>query len=338
MAEVTGRKAASQSFLDRIGWDDAARATVAGDASNRSYDRLTRADGTTAILMDAPPDRGEDVRPFVKIAEHLTANGLSAPNIYHQDAENGFLLIEDLGNALFARKMAAEPGRQEMLYRAATDVLVDLHAFPLLPLPVCDAAWLTGMTELVFEWYAAPDEDTLRRFREIFTPLADSVDEARRVIILRDYHAENLLWLPDRTGSARVGLLDFQDALLGHPAYDLVSVLQDARRDVPPAIETAMIAHYLARTGLPPAPFTRAYAILGVQRNLRILGIFARLCLRDGKPHYVDMIPRVWEYVIRNLAHPDLTDLATFLRSALPAPTQDFLEHLKRQCTTIPDP
>ena len=334
-----GRAALIGPFLTAVGWADARRRTIAGDASNRSYERLTRPDGATAILMDSPPDRGEDVRPFIGVADYLCGLGLSAPRLYHRDETQGLLLIEDLGDALFARLMAADPARQAPLYRAAADVLVTLHGAPVMNLPLCDAEWLTGMMEPAFSWYAPQGgAETAAQVATLFLPFAQSVAEAEQVVILRDYHAENLLWLPDRLGAARVGLLDFQDALIGHPAYDLVSILQDARRDVPEDVARETIQHYLAATGTDPDAFGRAYAILGLQRNLRILGIFARLCLRDGKSHYIDMIPRVWQHVQTNLRHPDLASLAELLHTALPTPTPDFLNQLKSKCATIPDP
>lgn len=334
---MTDRTAAADAFIRDAGWGDATRRLLAGDASNRRYDRLTARDGASAVFMDAPADRGEDVRPFIRIATYLADQGLSAPGILHQDADQGFLLIEDLGDALFARLMTDDPAQTAPLYAAATDALIDLHKAQPLDLPVCDAAWLATATGLLFEWYGATDA-LEKPFNELFLPLAQDLDASPRVVILRDYHAENLLWLPDRSGSARVGLLDFQDALLGHPAYDLVSVLQDARRDVAPEIEAEMIARYLVATGLEPEPFHRAYAVLGLQRNLRILGIFARLCLRDGKPHYLDFVPRVWGYIQRDLAHPDLAKLAALLQDALPEPTARFLEDMRSRCATHPMP
>ena len=337
LAQMTNRIIASQEFIKAAGWGQARQSLLAGDASNRRYDRLTAADGSTAIFMDAPPDKGEDVSPFVRIAGFLIQNGLSAPRILAQDPENGFLLIEDLGDALFARLMVDQPGMTAPLYTAATDMLVALHKAAPLELPICDSDWLVRMTDLVFDWYA-DDGAGFARFDTLFRPLAQQLDHVPRVVILRDFHAENLLWLPERTGIARVGVLDFQDALLGHPAYDLVSILQDARRDVAPEIETDMIARYSANTRTDAADFQTAYAILGVQRNLRILGIFARLCMRDGKAHYVDFIPRVWGYLQRNLEHPDLAELAQFLAKTLPYPSPDFLEDLKARCATHPDP
>lgn len=336
---MTDRASQAAEFIAQSGWGQSRGILLAGDASNRRYDRLTLPTGDTAIFMDAPPDRGEDVRPFVRIAEYLSAVGLSAPKVFGQNYNLGFLLIEDLGDRLFARLMADNPETENMLYRAASDVLIDLHAADPLSLPLCDAGWLTEMTAPAFEWYmGGATNQILLRFQEVFYPLAARLDAAKRVVILRDYHAENLLWLPDRDGTAKVGLLDFQDALLGHPAYDLVSILQDARRDVAPQLEAEMITHYLDKTGADEHEFRSAYALLGAQRNLRILGIFARLCLRDGKAHYVDLIPRVWGYVMRNLTHPSLAPLAALIETSLPYPNPDHLEHLKSQCATIPMP
>ncbi len=335
VAGMSAREKSAADFIRQTGWKAARRNKVAGDASQRRYERLSKPDGTTAIVMDADPEKGEDVRPFVHIAEYLLSHGLSPPQIFNTDSDNGFLLIEDLGDDLFAQLMAANPTLQLPLYRAATDVLIHLHTKPALDLPNCNADWLTDMTAPVFEWYA-PSAGTAaqREFHDIFHPLATTLDDAPKVTILRDYHAENLLWLPERLGVARVGLLDFQDALTGHRAYDLVSVLQDARRDVSAEIEAQMIAHYITSTGVDPTAYRSAYALLGLQRNLRILGIFARLCLRDNKPQYIDLIPRVWAYVMRNLADPSLRGLSDLITPSLPAPTPDFLERLKSQCKT----
>ena len=331
---MTDRAKALEQFLINHGWGDAQRAHLAGDASNRRYERLRKSDGQNAVLMDAPPQKSEDTQPFIQMAQHLRDIDLSAPEIYAADTQLGFLLIEDLGDALFARLIAQDASQEKALYQAATDVLIQLHLAPVISLRACDADWLTEMTAPAFEWYA-PDVD-VAHFKEIFGPLAETLDTNQKVVILRDYHAENLIWLPERMGTQRVGLLDFQDALLGHPAYDLVSFLQDARRDVSPKTEAEMIAYYIAQSQTDPVKFRAAYALLGVQRNLRILGIFARLCIRDGKKPYVDLIPRVWDYMQRDLAHPDLSDLAQALKHILPTPTPKFLEHLKSQCATHP--
>lgn len=336
---MSDRTALARQFLQGTDWADARVAPLAGDASNRRYMRVHRGD-ETAVLMDAPTERGEDVRPFVRIARHLSSLGLSAPRILAEDARNGFLLLEDLGDDLFARVIPRAPDRESELYGAATDALAHLHDQPLPDdLAPYDPALMADMAALAFEWYAG-DTDSLRRAAAdaaMLAALAEYASDAS-VLIQRDYHAENLLWLPERAGIARVGLLDFQDAMRGHPAYDLVSLLQDARRDVPPAIEREMITRYLARSGADAAAFDAAYHVLGAQRNLRIIGVFSRLCLRDGKAHYVDLIPRVWSYLERDLAHPALAPLAPLISGVLPAPTSEFLKDLKRRCATPPTP
>ena len=327
------RNSLIQRFLFSVGWGNAQRVQIAGDASNRTYDRLERSTGETAILMDAPIERGEDVRPFVRIAEHLRHEGFSAPEILGQDPRNGLLLIEDFGDGLFARLIADDPDRQDDLYALACDVLVAVRDIPKMDLPLCDANWLVDMLEPVFDWYALESHKTAQdQFVAAFRPLAEKVAQAGTVLSLRDYHVENLILLPDREAVAQVGLLDFQDATLAHPAYDLVSVLQDARRDVPPKLEAEMLNRYLARTNESPAAFREAYALIGLQRNLRIVGVFARLCLRDGKPDYLDKIPRVWGYVQRNLKHPSLQPLAPLLAACLPEPTTSHLNEIRRAC------
>lgn len=327
------------TFIERSGWQGAARHVVAGDASNRRYERLTKADGETIILMDAPTDKGEDVRPFIAIAEHLRSVHLSAPGIIERDVRNGFLLIEDLGDDLFKQVIARDPSLELPLYEASVDVLTVLHAATLLPLAPYDTPTMTTFAARAYEWYlfgltGQQNTPEQAEFERIFETLLAPLETAPKVLIQRDYHAENLLWLPKREGPARVGLLDFQDAMSGHAAYDLVSILQDARRDVPPAIEAAMIDRYLAQNPQDEDAFRAAYAILGVQRNLRIVGAFAKLCIILGKPRYIDLIPRVWEFVERNMAHPALEPVASHIHETLPAPTPDILKTLKSKCAT----
>ncbi|MDC0737760.1 phosphotransferase [Cognatishimia sp. SS12] len=335
---MSDRNSKILDFMAATEWRDARRLPLAGDASNRRYDRLHRADGTTAVLMDAPPEKGEDVRPFVRIADHLRALGLSPPKILAADATHGLLLIEDLGDDLFARVLEHRPESESQLYGAAIDVLCDLHDTPPpSDLPTYAPKLMAELASLPWLWYA-PDAEMRAEFQAIFEPiLAQNVPEAD-VLIQRDYHAENLLWLPGQQGSARVGLLDFQDAMAGHRAYDLVSLLQDARRDVSLTTEADMIRRYVAQTGVDPASFDTAYHLLGAQRNLRILGVFARLCLRDGKAHYVDLIPRVWGYLMRDLTHPVLAEIAPLVQRTLPAPTPSYLQRLKEKCATIQKP
>lgn len=336
---MTQRSAAATAFLATTDWRDAAQTMLAGDASKRKYFRLHRPNsGETAVLMDAAPDTGEDVRPFVKIATHLSAMGLSAPRILAQDLSQGFLLLEDLGDALFARVVATTPAMEEPLYQAATDVLTTLHKQPLPDLAPYSPAYMAQMAGLAWGWYAqhaaGPDPLAQAAFEAAFLPILNSLENSAEVLIQRDYHAENLLWLPHRQGVARVGLLDFQDAMAGHRAYDLVSLLQDARRDVSAQIESQMITRYIETNQLDRDSFTTAYAVLGAQRNLRIMGVFARLCLRDAKPHYIALMPRVWGLLQRDLRHPALAPVRALIDTSLPSPTPDILETLIAQCPT----
>lgn len=334
---MTGRSTLAQQFLDRSGWGKAKRRFLAGDASDRSYDRLRRQD-ETAVLMDAPPGKGDDPADFLRIARHLAGLGLSAPRILAEDLENGFLLIEDLGDTLYARIIPDNPSLETELYIAATDVLIHLQSHPPPPgLQDLSAQDWAKAACFAVDWYAfavtgqrADSAGLAQVLGRAMTVHADGP----RVMILRDYHAENLLWLPARKGVARAGLLDFQLAQMGQPAYDLVSLVQDARRDVPQAIADAMVAHFAAATEMqsPEA----AVATLGAQRALRILGIFARLCLVAGKPHYTDLIPRVWGQLQRNLANPALADLAEICAKLLPEPTPEALQRIRAQCGQHP--
>ena len=332
---MTSRKDQIERFLDRSGWGGLPRHVVAGDASNRRYDRIVRKTGETAIFMDAPREKGEDIEPFVLIAKFLESCGLSAPRILASDSTLGFLLLEDLGDGIYARVLEEKPQLENEIYSSAVDVLVHLHGHKPPDIPCYDAAVTTDLAALAFDWYQRGVGIKVEgrgvfctHMFAILTPL----DSTPRVLIQRDYHAENLLWLPERQGVARVGLLDFQDSMLGHPAYDLVSILQDARRDVPLDIETQMIARFVQQTSFDPEEFNQAYARLGIQRNLRILGVFARLSMAYGKPGYVDLIPRVWSHLMRMLKTPGLEDLRTLLTETLPAPTPGVLNTLKEQC------
>ncbi|MDF1854933.1 phosphotransferase [Pseudooceanicola sp.] len=328
-------------FLAASDLSGATRVPVSGDASNRRYERIV-APGGPVILMDAPPEKGEDVRPFVEIANHLRGLGLSAPKVLAAETETGFLLLEDLGDDLFARLLApgvaVDDTDENRLYTAATDLLLMLRDAPLPPgIGGYDPAQMAELAALMFDWYlAAPQPEARQTF---VAAMGDALTEHSgdtSVLVLRDYHAENLIWLPDRTAEARVGLLDFQDALAGHPAYDLVSLVQDARRDVSPALEPELIRHYCRASHTDQAEFEAAYFLLGAQRNLRILGVFARLCLRDSKPHYLDLMPRVWAHLVRDLAHPALADVAALLTPILPAPTPARLAQLRSLCGTRP--
>ncbi len=333
------RRALSEAFLANAGWSDAQRDFLAGDASPRSYDRLVRG-GETAVLMDAPPERGEDVRPFTAMARHLRGLGLSAPEILAQDTENGFLLLEDLGDSLYARLLERDPAPEAEIYTAAVEVLAALQAAPPPPgLPAHTRAFMAEAAGLSMTWYAS----AVTGEPHDAAPLVAAMDRALAahctrppVLVLRDYHAENLLWLPGRQGLARVGLLDFQMGSMGQPEYDLISLLQDARRDVPLDLADRLIAHFAHLTRADPDRTATACAVLGAQRNLRILGGFTRLSLHFGKPGYVRLIPRVRAHLHRDLAHPALEDVRKAAR--LPEPTPEALQRIIDLCGTVPKP
>ncbi|MBY8977042.1 phosphotransferase [Rhodobacteraceae bacterium NNCM2] len=337
------RSAELNRFLLASGFDPGDLTAFTGDASNRRYFRLL---GSRLVVMDSPPEKGEDVRPFIGVTEWLRAAGFSAPRIHAMDVEHGFLVLEDLGDDLFRRICEAEPGSEKDLYANAVDLLAALRSVEVpaelaagdgkLPIANYDEAVLLREADLLTEWYlpavsgTSPDPSLTEEYRNLVARMTRPVAEAREVVVLRDYHAENLLWLPGRTGTSRTGLLDYQDALVGHPAYDLVSLLEDARRDTSEALREAMIARYLAQTGDAPGDFRLAYCVLGAQRNLKIIGIFSRLCLRDGKSRYPDLIPRVWAHLMRDLAHPELAEMRRWVERHVPAPEPALIERMRR--------
>ena len=312
------REKIRDAFIEKSGWKGCVISTVAGDASFRSYHRLHHGD-KTAILMDAPPEY-EDTLPFIAIALHLDRLGFRAPAITHHDIEGGFLILEDFGDQLFKHAIAQAPDNEQNMYQGAIDLLVRLQSHPVpnnLPvfehqpsheLPVYDHALLMRELFLFPNWYLGTGENKTtcphqQDLSDLFSPLLQKLGKPE-TLVLRDFHAENLMCLDDGT----LGLLDFQDAVHGHPAYDLVSLLQDARRDVSPDLEARMIDYYLDKTGHDRDAFVTHYNILGAQRNTKIIGIFSRLAKRDNKPNYLDMIPHVWGLLDRNLQHPALND------------------------------
>lgn len=320
------------AFLRDAGWATAERQPLDQDASSRRYERLRMGDETAILMID--PDG--DVARFELIARHLLSLGLSAPRILSSDPAQGFMVLEDLGSGLFARLLEGDPAEEAALYQAAADVLMTLHrAPPVSGLVRGTPDRLAQMVDLGLELYCpevpAPAQRAITQaFEDVLNTYAPTPD----VTILRDYHAENLLWLPDRSGAARVGLLDFQDAMIGHRAYDLVSLLQDARRDVSADTVARTIRYVLDQTGAEAQPFEAAYAALGAQRQLRILGIFVRLAQTRGKPKYLELIPRVQAHLMACLSHPALQEVSTLLRPHLPEPTRDFLASLSRPCPT----
>jgi len=348
------RMKAYRSLVERCGWADASRHPMTGDASViRSYERLVKPSGETALLMISPPRpvgpavrRGkpyttiaklaETVHAFVAMDKGLRALGFSAPYIYGEDLEAGLLLIEDLGSEPFTDKNSPIPER----YAEATRLLAQLHGQTLPqvlpvaggidhPIPPYDLEALLIEVELLLDWYVPHIIGTQlsgsarAEFVNLWTETLGEVLSTPASWTLRDYHSPNLIWLPEREGLQRVGMIDFQDAVLGSPAYDVASLLQDARVTVPPELELKLIGHYArerkaADRAFDVSAFARAYAIMAGQRATKILGIFARLDRRDGKPHYLKHLPRIESYLIRNLAHPALGKLKVWYENYLP--------------------
>ena len=350
-----GRLAAIPRFLEEASFGEAERVRLQGDASTRAYERLTLAD-RTAILMnaprrpDGPPVRGglsysalvhlaEDVKPFVAMARGLRQRGFSAPEIYAADIDAGLLLLEDFGREGVVAGDPPVPVEQR--YTAAVDLLVALHhqslpaTLPVAPrveyrLPSYDLDAFLIEAELLLDWYlphrgSAAPADAREEFATLWRAALKGAVEAPPTWVLRDYHSPNLLWLPVREGIARVGLLDFQDALVGPVAYDVVSLLQDARVDVPESIEVGLVGRYVkarrahARS-FDIGNFFELYAVIGAQRASKVLGIFSRLDRRDGKPQYLRHQPRVWRNLRRSLAHPGLKALKAWYDTHVPAP------------------
>ena len=356
-AERLTRFRAARELLDSAGFGAAERIPIQGDASTRSYERLLLHPGS-AILMNSPPrpdgppikdgkpysaiaHLAEDVKPFVALARGLRERGFGAPEIYAADIDNGLLLLEDLGvDGIVSRSNPPVP--IEHLYASAVDALIALHTqelpskLPVSPriehsIPSYDLDAFVVEIELMLDWYlpyrVAPHlaPEMREYFVSMWKAALAEVLTAPKTWVLRDYHSPNLLWLPAREGSAQVGLLDFQDAVMGPAAYDVASLLMDARVDIPHELEITLLSRYAvgrstADANFDPDGFARHYVTLGAQRATKILGIFARLAKRDGKPQYLAHLPRVWNYLMRSLAHPSLAQLNAWYRAHVPPP------------------
>ncbi len=344
-----------EAFLEANGWDGAQYIAIRGDASARLFSRLKRG-ANVIMLMDWPPvSDGPPIRdgrpycqiahlarkgiPFIAVSDWLRLNaGLSTPAVATFNLDRGLFLVEDLGDAVFGA-LIAEGQPLDPLYALAVDGLLAIRASkPPRDLPMMNAASyrvpdfdreaLEVELDLLQQWYfklfpARGTSETLSRtFFDAWSPLLDWLGKQHKDLILRDYHSPNLLLCRERSGLGQLGVIDFQDAVWGHPAYDLVSLLQDARLEVPEETERTLYARYCesackANPNFDPASFTKAYAILGAQRNTKILGIFARLSLRDGKQGYLAHLPRIQRYLVRNLAHPDLKPLQAWYEAHL---------------------
>ncbi len=298
------------------------RTAIAGDASARRYLRLSQGD-QRIILMDDPAGA---TQAFASIARHLRAHGLAAPDVLAHDPDAGLMLLDDLGNTDIATTLRTQPEAEQTLYQAATDALIHLRTVTPPPdLPRLTPEIAADMIGILGDYYTnAPVADLQA---ELKSAMADHA-AAPTTLALRDYHAENLIWRPDRQGLDRIGLLDFQDAFVAPDGYDLASLLRDARRDVTEATVTAMLDYYIAETGA-RSGFRTQIAVLGAQRNLRILGVFARLAREAGKTRYLAFMPRVWDNILRDLADPALTQLQAAVQDVVPAPTTDLLTGLR---------
>lgn len=316
-------------FLARCGRGEATVALLAGDASFRKYYRIATPAHGVEVLMDAPPPQ-EDTRPFVRIARHLAACDLSAPRILAQDESAGLLLLEDLGDATYTRLLAKGQPDEDVLYSLAVDTLVALHkaAEPVpAEVPPYDLDRLLTEASLLTDWYVPATQGDgaldhaaraawLAAWRDALAAVAQAVPTA---LVLRDFHVDNLMLLPDRPGVAACGLLDFQDAVVGPVTYDLMSLLEDARRDIDPGLVARMTGRYLdAFPHIDRDAFAASFAVLGAQRHAKVIGIFTRLCRRDGKPHYLRHIPRVWGLFERSLNHAALAPVRAWVETHIP--------------------
>ncbi|PUB17198.1 aminoglycoside phosphotransferase family protein [Yoonia sediminilitoris] len=312
------RQRVIDQFLRDTAWADWTRHPLAGDASARRYQRLGTRD-QSVILMDDPVNMGGATERFAKVAWMLTSQGLCAPEILAHAPQDGLMIIGDLGSTDFAEWLRHHPQDQSTLYHAATDALIQLHH------GTCDLK-LAHLTPAVGgEMIGVLDPYYTQ------TPLADLTEQlilaleeyapTAKTVALRDFHAENLIWRPNEVGNQRVGLLDFQDALYAPAGYDLASLLRDARRDISNDLAEELISYFIANLGL-GQDFRAQLAVLGVQRNLRILGIFTRLAKRDGKPRYLGLLPRVWSHIQEDLKHPALRTLQECVNDTLQPPTK----------------
>ena len=338
---MKNRTELAAGFLERNGWGNAERRILAADASFRRYDRLFKGE-ETMVFMDAPPPM-ENVRPFVTVDRKMEANGYSVPHIFALDEENGFLLLEDFGDSTYTRLLNAGEN-EESLYALATDLLADLHSKPekdVVPegLPRYDAAALMKEAMLFPDWFmpAAFGGQTDKKVADEYALLWEEVFPAAldvpHTIVLRDYHVDNLMRLDGRDGVSACGLLDFQDALHGPVTYDVMSLTEDARRDISHEMFEKMQSRYLdAAGGLIPDKdkFLTSWAILAAQRHAKVLGIFVRLCVRDGKPRYLCHLPRLWRLLERALEHPALGGLKLWFNKYIPPEKRGIPECLTK--------
>jgi aminoglycoside/choline kinase family phosphotransferase len=321
---MTDREILKQNFLQKHNFAHYRRDKMKEDASFRKYERITT-DHKTYLLMDAPPDK-EKVIPFIEIGNFLYNNNFSAPEIIAQDTDNGFLLLEDFGDELYTKVLSENEKDEEYFYRIAINALIQLQNTEIKDnfLPKYDDETLINEALLFTQWYLPiltgeqTKDELVEEYKEILIYLLQYTKSLGEVFVHRDYHADNLLWLEEREGTSRVGIIDFQDAVIGSPIYDMVSILSDVRRDVSQDTVDKMISHYLnAKPSISRKDFLSSYAILGAQRNLKIIGIVARKSLRDHNSSYLNLLPRAWKHVETSLKHPLLLPLQKWLNKVV---------------------
>lgn len=316
-----------RAFLKQAGWPKAQRIPLTGDAGNRRYERLHDLNKGNAILMDAEPRLGENIRSFLKISQHLLDCGISTPKIFNQDISLGLILMQDFGDELLYKAANDTPHLELRLYRLAIEVLNQLHKSP--PPKEVGSYFPPEMSKALattLPWYC--DKGLSQEIQQETEISLSTLDWSNPVLVLRDFHAQNLIYRYEQSGLAQMGVLDFQDAQLGHPLYDVTSLIHDARRILNPSV-VFLLMQELTTTYRGQDDFKHAFSTLSAQRNLRILGVFARLCLRDKKPSYLNLIPHVWKNLWKDLSHPLLTNLSKICES-LPTPSTSFLEGLRK--------
>ncbi len=320
------------AFLTEAGWHEADHVAMPGDASSKRFLRLRRGQDR-ALLMTTQNDPAIS-RRFGHVAQLLSDRGLRSPKIFARDMDRGYLLIEDFGDALFAREIAANAALERPLSDLAIDALIELGRYPAPDLPRYEAQTAVEQAEWSVTWYAGRGAADYADLSHALADALTAIDTPNPTLMLRDFHAENLVYLPKASGLAQAGIIDFQDAMIAHPAYDLASFLQDARRDLPPDTLTRQMRRFAEGSGMDEAALSGAFACYGAARSLRILGVFARLSLFAGKARYVDMIPRVWAHLEANLTHPALANVARHAEKTLPRPTTGLLHELREKCGT----
>jgi aminoglycoside/choline kinase family phosphotransferase len=316
-----------RGFLDQNGLADAALTPLADDCSFRRYFRVGLGDARY-VVMDAPPDL-EDVVPFAALSGLLNDFGYSAPKVLGRDVKHGFLLLDDFGDATYTRVLA-DGGDERALYTLALDVLIDLHHrstadLPVL-VPVYENSKLLDEAALFVDWYLERGlglkVSTMMReaYLAAWGACLTTMREAPQTLVLRDYHVDNLMVIPDREGLGACGLLDFQDAVIGPSSYDVVSLLQDSRRDIDDDLVAVMLEQYFSVMGgaIDRASFMRSYHALGAQRALKVFGIFARQSVLYGNHQYLVHIPRLWRHTVANLVIPELQPVRDWIERFVP--------------------